>query len=207
MERCTFCGWTRKTALPSIRFFGIPKEPGMRRMQWLYALGRREITPRDRVCSVHFRQGRPSNDPSHEDYAPHLYLNKEPPAEVLAYLETLADSKVEKSTEEPEYRGSVNLITPGTMELNKAPRPTILQRKRKQPPAVTTITLPTAISPTNNGNGNGDQQPRRMKLQILQKPLAEAVGVRAGQTVIIKRRVVRPPNALPTTSAAQDTVN
>jgi hypothetical protein len=52
MEKCVFCNWTRKSALPAIRFFGIPKEPGMRRMQWLYALGKREITSRDRVINT-----------------------------------------------------------------------------------------------------------------------------------------------------------
>ena len=84
----------------------------MKRVQWLYAIGKRvsfvslfdanlfdsyisnfdylmilsifqEIGPRDRVCSVHFRRGKPSGDPSQEDFAPHLYLNKEPPQEVF----------------------------------------------------------------------------------------------------------------------------
>lgn len=44
-----FCGWSRRAAYPAIRFFGIPKEPGMKRVQWLYAIGNREITNKDRV--------------------------------------------------------------------------------------------------------------------------------------------------------------
>lgn len=46
------------------------------------------------VCSVHFRQGRPSNDPSHEDFAPHLFLQRsisQPVAKTLTYLESLAN--------------------------------------------------------------------------------------------------------------------
>lgn len=42
---------------------------------------------------MHFRQGRPSSDPSHEDFVPHLFLNREPPPEVLQYLEEIAEMK------------------------------------------------------------------------------------------------------------------
>ena len=41
-------GSTRKSA-PNLRFFGVPKEPGLKRIQWLYILGDREIAPKDRV--------------------------------------------------------------------------------------------------------------------------------------------------------------
>ncbi|KAL7078060.1 hypothetical protein ACQ4LE_002582 [Meloidogyne hapla] len=74
MERCVFCGSTRKTA-PNRRFFGIPREPGLKRIHWLYVLGDRDIGPKDRVCAAHFRQEKPSNDPSHEDYVPNLLIN------------------------------------------------------------------------------------------------------------------------------------
>lgn len=49
MDKCIFCGWARRSSSPSIRFFGIPKEPGLKRVQWLYAIGGREITSKDRV--------------------------------------------------------------------------------------------------------------------------------------------------------------
>lgn len=49
MEKCVFCGNTRKTA-PLVRFFAVPKEPGLKRIQWLYALGDKEMGPKDRVC-------------------------------------------------------------------------------------------------------------------------------------------------------------
>lgn len=47
------------------------------------------------VCSLHFRQGRPSSDPSHEDFVPHLYLNRDTPPEIIQCLESLAEKKME----------------------------------------------------------------------------------------------------------------
>lgn len=52
MERCVFCGNTRKSA-PLVRFFAVPKEPGLKRIQWLYALGDKEMGPKDRVCFIY----------------------------------------------------------------------------------------------------------------------------------------------------------
>lgn len=49
MDKCVFCGWSRRAAYPAVRFFGIPKEPGMKRVQWLHAIGNREFTNKDRV--------------------------------------------------------------------------------------------------------------------------------------------------------------
>lgn len=49
MERCVFCGNTRKSA-PLVRFFAVPKEPGLKRIQWLYALGDKDMGAKDRVC-------------------------------------------------------------------------------------------------------------------------------------------------------------
>ncbi|CEF70546.1 Zinc finger, C2CH-type domain-containing protein [Strongyloides ratti] len=96
MERCAFCGWNRKNAFGNIRFFGIPKEPGMKRIQWLYVLANRNINPKEKVkvCSVHFRSGRPSSDPSHEDFVPHLYINAPPLPEELDYIENLHRNNV-----------------------------------------------------------------------------------------------------------------
>lgn len=48
MERCVFCGNTRKSA-PSVRFFAVPREPGMKRIRWLYVLGDKEMGQKDRV--------------------------------------------------------------------------------------------------------------------------------------------------------------
>ncbi|GMT08720.1 hypothetical protein PFISCL1PPCAC_17 [Pristionchus fissidentatus] len=147
MERCIFCGWNRRNAFPSVRFFMIPREPGMKQLMWMHAIDKKsrsessklEMGPRDRVCSVHFRSGRPSNDPSHEDFSPHLYLTSEPPAEVLSYLEGLAEAKSVASTpvtmgdssSRTEYKAHVNPTHPNRIEVNKISRPSILQRKRK----------------------------------------------------------------------------
>uniref|UniRef100_A0A0N4ZJ92 THAP-type domain-containing protein n=1 Tax=Parastrongyloides trichosuri TaxID=131310 RepID=A0A0N4ZJ92_PARTI len=91
MERCAFCGWNRKNAFGNIRFFGIPKEPGMKRIQWLYVLDRKNVNLKEKVkvCSVHFRSGRPSSDPSHEDFVPHLYVDAPPLPEELDHIENL----------------------------------------------------------------------------------------------------------------------
>lgn len=85
------------------------------------------------VCSVHFRQGRPSSDPSHEDFVPHLYLNQEPPPEIISYLESLAETKnvdgapkVAKPAEQAAARAEAEL---------SGKKPSILKRKRKVPAA------------------------------------------------------------------------
>lgn len=46
-----FCGWNRRNAYPSVRFFCIPKEPGLKRVRWLQVFGDREISGKDRVGS------------------------------------------------------------------------------------------------------------------------------------------------------------
>ncbi|GMR62557.1 hypothetical protein PMAYCL1PPCAC_32752, partial [Pristionchus mayeri] len=164
MERCIFCGWNRRTAPSNVRFFMIPREPGMKQLMWMHAIDKKckaegqqyEQCPRDRVCSVHFRQGRPSSDVTHEDFVPHLYLTSEPPAEVRApysssvkvlnYLEDLADTKavpeqppkvvVKNEAVQGEYKAHVNPMNPNKIEVSKVSRPSILRRKRKfqQPP-------------------------------------------------------------------------
>ncbi|CAJ0954664.1 unnamed protein product, partial [Mesorhabditis belari] len=135
MERCVFCGWSRRTAYPSVRFFAIPKEPGLKRVQWLYAIGEREMSGRqDRVCSVHFRSGKPSSDPSHEDFAPHRYLDKEPPKEVIEYLERLVENNENgqfAANSQPKFKASVSVTNPSHVEFNKVSRPSILQRRKR----------------------------------------------------------------------------
>ncbi|KHN77401.1 hypothetical protein Tcan_04933 [Toxocara canis] len=295
MDKCVFCGWSRRSAYPAIRFFGIPKEPGMKRVQWLYAIGDREVTNKDRVCSVHFRQGRPSSDPSHEDFVPHLFLNREPPPEVLQYLEEIAEMKPDPYAADyeltvlrlwlkepkrqhklitpsvlhtymvstaihliliwynlgnlqeyytriafrgiflgpciPAYEARVTLfdveqeccrelLKSSRLEYGRTCKPLILKRKRKsglsqahacgntpqislkrhfeeKPLSVaTTSTQQQEITPNANPPRSviamampETGQVKRVKLQMLQKPIVEAAGLKPGQTVIIKRRI------------------
>uniref|UniRef100_A0A914ZLX7 Ubiquitin-like domain-containing protein n=2 Tax=Parascaris univalens TaxID=6257 RepID=A0A914ZLX7_PARUN len=212
MDKCVFCGWSRRAAYPAIRFFGIPKEPGMKRVQWLYAIGNREITNKDRVCSVHFRQGRPSSDPSHEDFVPHLFLNREPPPEVLQYLEEIAEMKPD-----PYAIGYEELMRSSRLQHGRTCKPLILKRKRKltttcapatsaqltakhvseeKPLGVATTSMRQEESSNTNATRNvltvtlpETGQVKRVKLQMLQKPIVEAAGLKPGQTVIIKRRI------------------
>lgn len=99
----------------------------MRRMAWLYAIGDRPMGTKDRICSVHFRRGRPSFDASHEDFAPHLYLNEEPPQEVVDYLNKLSEPTNESPTPLPTLGGGGERKQAG---VTGAGRPSILQRKR-----------------------------------------------------------------------------
>ncbi|KAF8385186.1 hypothetical protein PRIPAC_74328 [Pristionchus pacificus] len=255
MERCIFCGWNRRTAFQSIRFFMIPREPGMKQLMWMHAIDKKcatdgqryEQCPRDRVCSVHFRQGRPSNDMSHEDYTPHLYLTSEPPVEtycgdlrvtkVLNYLENLAETKSVTgerpggAKHEPvhgEYKAAVNSMNPNRIEVSKVSRPSILQRKRKLPvpeekPPVEEEPAPPEEEEQAGGEGveegvvvdyaaqedmfaashpdhrmaqdmqHREEPPgqRRVKLQAISRDVIEAIGARAGQVVIIKRKVLK----------------
>ncbi|TKR87468.1 hypothetical protein L596_011861 [Steinernema carpocapsae] len=231
MEKCIFCGWTRKTAYPSIRFFGLPREPGMKRIQWLYVLGNREIQPKDRVCSVHFRSGRPSSDPSHEDFVPHLYLNNEPPPEVLRYLESLAETKLERAaaydTPHPQQSRALDVSPddqstyPEIQEVmhSRVPattktRPSILQRRRKAPTSqepsapppgavskkeehLAPTPMPVVISDMKvvANTEDGPKPMKRYKLQLVEKPLIEAAGMRPGQTIVVKKRFFRKAHA------------
>lgn len=55
------------------------------------------------MCARHFRQGRPSNDPSHEDFVPHLHLQPviiKGVTTTLTYLEKLADEVIDGKDEE-----------------------------------------------------------------------------------------------------------
>lgn len=99
---------------------------------------------------MHFRQGRPSSDPSHEDFVPHLYLNREPPEEILNYLESLDDSRNARTSVAGSSSTSSDVAVGQASGKNKptnsrdafesgrptknvrAPKPSILQRKRKQ---------------------------------------------------------------------------
>ncbi|VDK61878.1 unnamed protein product [Anisakis simplex] len=278
MDKCVFCGWSRRSAYPAIRFFGIPKEPGMKRVQWLYAIGDREVTNKDRVCSVHFRSGRPSSDPSHEDFVPHLFLNREPPPEVLQYLEELAEMKPDPYAAGYEVCHNAFLLAQlqaniyqlasihrNKLEHGRTCKPLILKRKRKPslsktqlannggahqsstrltpevsssqasipqqqqsqsqyqaqnlqqhqthqeticssqiaqpniPYSQTTTTSQIQVQPQQHQQMSRNNivtlqipetgQIKRVKLQMLQKPIVEAAGVKPGQTVIIKRRV------------------
>ncbi|GMS78301.1 hypothetical protein PENTCL1PPCAC_476, partial [Pristionchus entomophagus] len=239
MERCIFCGWNRRTAFPSIRFFMIPREPGMKQLMWMHAIdkksqsegGRYEQCPRDRVCSVHFRQGRPSNDPSHEDFCPHLYLTSEPPEEVLSYLENLAESKasssggiehhvtVKNEAVTSEYKAHVNPMNPSKIEVSKVSRPSILQRKRKIDPPRPAPAEPTeevaepqeeegeyaasaipdmfaASHPDHRMAQDMHQREypegqRKVRLQPVSSDFIGQLGIRAGQTIVIKRKILK----------------
>ena len=100
------------------------------------------------MCSVHFRSGRPSNDPSHEDFVPHLYLSEEPPPEVMTYLDQTADkdsdcakilaadASVELIGTEPKVDNDNidekdDKLLPLLPRKNRNSRPAIMQRKRK----------------------------------------------------------------------------
>ncbi|CAD5224314.1 unnamed protein product [Bursaphelenchus okinawaensis] len=244
-EKCVFCGWNRRNAYHSVRFFCIPKEPGLKRVRWLQVFGDREISPKDRVCSVHFRQGRPSSDPSHEDFVPHLYLNNEPPAEVLDYLESLADTntKLEKiatlnvNTKSPFLNVENSHSSSGLMKLGpRTTKPSILKRKRRPKSEtfaededvevnvttdVITETIVTEDTPEQSFN---DQPPtldnpeptheseaptapsvrtqptiearNGLKFTAIQQNIVDTVGIKPGQTVIIRRRVKKPKQLL-----------
>ncbi|KAM3716386.1 C-terminal-binding protein [Dirofilaria immitis] len=214
MEKCVFCGWYRRTNGPALRFYGVPREPGLKRVKWLCAIGDRELSPKDKVCSIHFRQGRPSNDPSHEDFAPHLFLHRsisQPVAKTLTYLESLAN--------DDDLDEMPSISRPERSERLHACKPSILRKRRK----VTSISseakktdqdtvensqdsssektllpeaqevekrpskddMPNIVMFTNPVTG----MKKRMKLQHLPRPFIEAVGIKPGQTVIIKRRI------------------
>uniref|UniRef100_A0A0R3S6P3 THAP-type domain-containing protein n=1 Tax=Elaeophora elaphi TaxID=1147741 RepID=A0A0R3S6P3_9BILA len=213
MEKCIFCGWYRRTNGPALRFYGIPREPGLKRVKWLCAIGDRELSPKDKVCSVHFRQGRPSNDPSHEDFAPHLFLQRsisQPVAKTLTYLESLAN--------DDDFDGTPSVSRPERSERLHACKPSILRKRRKvasssdEPKKTDQGTIespqdcsekillseiqemekrpskddmPNVVMLTNPVTG----MKKRMKLQHLPRPFVEAVGIKPGQTVIIKRRI------------------
>ncbi|VDK79234.1 unnamed protein product [Litomosoides sigmodontis] len=213
MEKCVFCGWYRRTSGPALRFYGIPREPGLKRVRWLCAIGDRELSPKDKVCSVHFRQGRPSNDPSHEDFAPHLFLQRsisQPVAKTLTYLESLAND------DDFDEIPSVSRLE--RSERLRSCKPSILRKRRK----VSSSDEPKKADQGTTGNSQDcpsektllseiqeiekrpskDDMPnvvmftnpltgmkRRMKLQHLPRPFVEAVGIKPGQTVIVKRRI------------------
>ncbi|CAG9532896.1 unnamed protein product [Cercopithifilaria johnstoni] len=210
MEKCVFCGWYRRTSGPALRFYGIPREPGLKRVRWLCAIGDRELSPKDKVCSIHFRQGRPSNDPSHEDFAPHLFLQRsisQPVAKTLTYLESLAN--------DDDFDEMPSISRPERSERLHACKPSILRKRRKLAlssgeskgtiknpqnyssektllPEIQEVEkrpskddIPNIVMFTNPVTGTK----KRMKLQHLPRPFVEAVGIKPGQTVIIKRRI------------------
>lgn len=41
-----------------------------------------------------------------------------------------------------------------------------------------------------------ESEPRRVKLHVLQRSIADAVGVKSGQTVIIKRKIAVPRRSI-----------
>lgn len=169
-----------------------------------------------KVCSVHFRSGRPSSDPSHEDFVPHLYLNNEPPPEVLDYLESLADAKPEKIPVPADYakvptstvQSSAQQIKNAKAEAaNRNPKPSILKRKRpKTEQTADQSAQQEQIEPQvvdedefqiNNSVHIAEDQEfdqheeRPVKLTLVQSQIADAVGLKPGQTVIIRRRIIK----------------
>lgn len=158
MERCVFCGSTRRSN-PNLRFFGIPREPGLKRIQWLYVLGDKDIAQKDRVCAIHFRQGKPSNDPSHEDFIPHLNLNREEPAEsTLQYLESLDSIK------------DVNL------KVKKREKPSILRKRTAEDKNANSKKRNTTCNTSTSSN-----------LIPIPTSLMKAIELKHGQEVIIKQ--------------------
>ncbi|VDM97533.1 unnamed protein product [Thelazia callipaeda] len=190
MEKCVFCGWYRRTNDPSLKFFGIPREPGLKR-----------------VCGVHFRQGRPSNDPSHEDFAPHLYIQRsitQPVSKTLTYLESFANE------DELDEVPSVSRSSGRTY----ACKPSILRKKRRtrspdDPKKIDQESTKNQQGPSSDKVDQVIEQKaskedltnvvvisnpitgakKRMRLLHIPRPFAEAVGIKPGQSVIFKRRL------------------
>uniref|UniRef100_A0A0K0F3U4 THAP-type domain-containing protein n=1 Tax=Strongyloides venezuelensis TaxID=75913 RepID=A0A0K0F3U4_STRVS len=165
MERCAFCGWNRKNAFGNIRFFGIPKEPGMKRIQWLYVLANRNINPKEKVkvCSVHFRSGRPSSDPSHEDFVPHLYINAPPLPEELDYIENLHRNNVKSigvthKIETLEQNDSCISINSGPSTIRKNSNKEPPSKKLKLESEKDEYEEVVAIDDSNSINGESEER-------------------------------------------------
>ncbi|EFO14868.1 hypothetical protein LOAG_13647 [Loa loa] len=214
MEKCVFCGWYRRTNGPVLRFYGIPREPGLKRVKWLCAIGDRELSPKDKVCSVHFRQGRPSSDPSHEDFAPHLFLQRsmsQPVTKTLTYLESLAnDDEIDEmpSVSRPERSERLHVCKPSILRKRRKitsssdeSKKTYQSTAENPQDCVSEKTLSSETQEVEKRPSKDDMpnivmftnpltgMKKRMKLQHLPRPFVEAVGIKPGQTVIIKRRI------------------
>lgn len=152
-------------------------------------------------------------DASHEDFVPHLYLNNEPPPEVLDYLESLADAKPERTSPRtpstPTASNSklpVVYAPPGTHShsmiksaVTRSSKPSILKRKRR-PGDAKRPESPKETSPEQLDAQQAEVSPpplvrappfeedsRPVKLTLIQRQIADAVGLKPGQTVIIRR--------------------
>jgi hypothetical protein len=137
-------------------------------------------------------------------------------SEVLDYLESLADSKPEKIPVPTEYSAKVPANTVSKVQQNKNaksdsanrnPKPSILKRKRPkiehtnadreaQEQIDPQIVEDDEFQSNNTANVSDhefehqdDQRP--VKLTLVQNQIADAVGLKPGQTVIIRRRILK----------------
>lgn len=68
---------TGTNKMSEVKFFRFPRDEGRRRA-WAIAVRRVNFHPNDgtRICSKHFTTGRPSKDPDHPDWVPHIFAFK-----------------------------------------------------------------------------------------------------------------------------------
>uniref|UniRef100_A0AC34F3C0 THAP-type domain-containing protein n=1 Tax=Panagrolaimus sp. ES5 TaxID=591445 RepID=A0AC34F3C0_9BILA len=163
-ETCYFCGCNRTNCLEGTRFFNLPHEPGMKRLRWLQVFGIRPFLPSHRVCSLHFRSGRPVNDPSHDDFVPHLNLANNPSQEFLNNREKILTADVELIREKIKTKqvhtvGDNKLLPLLSMKNNNS-RPSILQRKR--PRAKQSLVANENIINDDDDNDDGPPKLQRM---------------------------------------------
>ena len=165
---------------------------------------------------------------------PHLYLNNEPPPEVLDYLESLADARPERSAPTTitintvpssgggggaesgaVSKGGGKAVAPRKVSPVRSSKPSILKRKRppKQEPAddenapepldemegaeADDVALAQAheedTSPRvkRRAEVGGCEEELNVKLTLIHREIAETIGLKPGQTVLIRRRVDR----------------
>lgn len=130
-------------------------------------------------------------------------------------MESLADSKPEKIPVPTDYSNKTQTTAPSKVQQNKGakaesnrnPKPSILKRKRpKVEHANADQDAQEQIDPQiaeddefqSNNTANvsdhefehqNDQRP--VKLTLVQSQIADAVGLKPGQTVIIRRRIIK----------------
>ncbi|XP_040073754.1 peroxynitrite isomerase THAP4-like [Ixodes scapularis] len=80
MPQCCASGCTMRTGtnkMSEVKFFRFPRDEGRRRA-WATAVRRVNFLPNNgtRICSKHFTTGRPSKDPDHPDWVPHIFAFK-----------------------------------------------------------------------------------------------------------------------------------
>lgn len=135
---------------------------------------------------------------------PHLYLNNEPPAEVLDYLESLADTKLEKvsSLANKPFLSLDNPEKPSAKPLSRTQKPSILKRRRV-PKEELSENEDVEVNVSTDGPATMPAPPRaqyRRQAALPQRSpgvyaissdIASALNMKQGQMVIIRRRVGR----------------